>query len=141
MSGDLEDFMRELDEQRHNTGLAGAHYWMSYAYHRVRDKVCNAPRQVKWAYQRVTRGWDDRAVWSLDAHLARTLGQQLVRMGEIAYGHPEGYPHERWTADLKTHGQALTLYSEGWVDRWESTGQPAQQAVRWVADNLAALWD
>jgi hypothetical protein len=32
---------------------------------------------IKWAWQRVYRGWDDRAVWSIDSHLCN-LAYELV---------------------------------------------------------------
>lgn len=30
-------------------------------------------RQIKWAWQRVFRGWDDRVIWSIDGHIAKYL--------------------------------------------------------------------
>ena len=29
--------------------------------------------EIKWAYQRVFRGWDDRVIWSIDYHLAANI--------------------------------------------------------------------
>jgi hypothetical protein len=110
-----------------------------------RRKVDNARREVKWARQRVVRGWDDRAMWSLDDHLAKTLGEQLVWMSKILHGHPCDYPDKEWTADLLKHGEALLNYQrlhyESYGDDWDAAYRPAQDALRWVADNLASLWD
>lgn len=143
----LEDVMREHDRKRNDRGLVGLWYWISYGYYRLRDKKREAPRQVRWAYQRVTRGWDDRAVWSLDTHLSLVLGQQLIKMADIAHGYPgtEGWTFERWTTELRTHGEALLAYSNQWhetsLDDWEAIYQPARVALLWVADNLSSLWD
>lgn len=36
--------------------------------------ACN---EVKWAWQRVFRGWDDRATWSADYYFARQISEIL----------------------------------------------------------------
>lgn len=43
---------------------------------------------IKHAYQRVTRGWSDRDVWSLDWHLAEILPPMLRRLKETKHGVP-----------------------------------------------------
>ena len=143
----FSDVLIELERKRNDRGIDGLRYWTGYAYYRLRDKKREIPRQIKWAYQRVTRGWDDRAVWSLDTHLSLVLGQQLIKMADIAHGYPgqEGWTFERWTAELRTHGEALLAYSNQWddtsLDDWESLYQPARLSLLWVADNLSSLWD
>lgn len=119
------------------------------SFNRTRRRRRDAQLAVKWAYQRVVRGWDDRALWSIDSHLTKTLGEQLVSMARTAHGSPgDDYPYERWTADLKRHGEALLTYSrthhdvygDDW-EAWEAVYGPAREALAWVAENLAALWD
>lgn len=125
----------------------------------ARRRVGDARREVTYAYQRVVRGWDDSAVWSLDHHLAKTLGQQLMTMAEIAHGFPTDYgdthftpdnptDHPRfaqWVTDLKTHGDALLAYHHQGYELdgadWEAIYRPAQEALRWVAEHFADLWD
>lgn len=142
---DWEEVKAEIERRHNATGLAGLWYKSWRGYYRARRWVTAIPREVRWAWQRVFRGWDDFSTWSLDVHLSRTLGQQLVMMADIAHGWPDGeewdYTFETWTADLRRHGEALQLYSEGWVDDWATTGEPAQAALYWVAEHLGALWD
>ncbi len=45
-------------------------------------------REVKWAYQRVTRGWDDRVVWSVDEWLATIMPDILKKLKDTKYGIP-----------------------------------------------------
>lgn len=143
MANELHAMMRELEEKRRAHPVRAR---VRDVYLRWRNRVTETPRTVRWAYQRVVRGWDDRSVWSLDSHLAKTLGQQLVRMSEIAHGYPgESYPYDRWTADLKRHGEALLTYHrvqfDVYGDEWEAIRRPACEALVWVGDNLGALWD
>lgn len=114
----------------------------------LRRRFIEARVDVRHAYQRVVRGWDDSAVWSLDDHLGETLGAQLVEMADIAHAYPgEHYPFEQWTADLRSHGEALLTYQREHYEgadhgaEWDSIYAPAQDALRWVADNLGSLWD
>lgn len=143
MANELHAMMRELEEKRRAHPVRAR---VRDVYLRWRNRVTETPRTVRWAYQRVVRGWDDRSVWSLDSHLAKTLGAQLVRMSEIAHGYPsEDYPYDQWTADLKRHGEALLTYQrlndEVFGNGWEADYQPAREALAWVGDNLGALWD
>lgn len=125
----------------------------------VRNPYRDARCAVRWAYQRVTRGWDDLAMWSVKDSLSKTLGEQLVEMANISHGYPPFYPdqpglggpqtflpdrgdevHERWMSDLREHGEALLAYSRDEDDDLATYGA-AQDALRWVADNLGDLWD
>lgn len=140
---DLEEVWAIIEARRKRERWWKPGWWMVRA---LRRKVGEARRSVKWAYQRVVRGWDDRAVWAIDDHLSKTLGEQLVTMSEIAYGYPgDAYPYERWIADLKKHGEALKVYHDRNYDvhgdEWEAMYQPAREALVWVADNLPHLWD
>lgn len=136
-----------------------------YCWH-LRNPIRNAKRSVRFAYQRVTRGWDDPAAWGMCRRLPKSLGEQLVAMAEMAHGYPDGYPDhhldgclaysvflpdksekdaafERWVADLRTNGEALLALSRlEWLDDgFDEAYAAAQDALRWVADNLGALWD
>jgi hypothetical protein len=48
----------------------------------------NVYREVKFAYQRVTRGWDDRAVWSIDYWLDGIMPDMLRRLKVTKHGTP-----------------------------------------------------
>lgn len=120
-----------------------------YAIRRiVRYTPKNTYRGIKFAWQRVVRGWDDRSTWCLHAHLGKTLGGQLVHMADTTHSYPGRPPYdtfEKWEVDLRKHGTALLTYEEHDFDtegeEWTAMFVPAQEALRWVADNLADLWD
>lgn len=133
------------------------YYWW------LRNPIRDARRSVKFAYQRVFRGWDDQSMWGLNTRLSKTLGEQLIEMSEIAHGCPPYYgssseapgaPHflpdvsdevfERWKNDLRKHGEALLAYSREDGETLEEEVAlygPAQEAMHWVAENLGSLWD
>lgn len=45
-------------------------------------------RQIEWAWQRVFRGWDDTAVWSIDWYLSKQIPQLIRRLKETQHGTP-----------------------------------------------------
>jgi hypothetical protein len=104
-------------------------------------------RNIRWAWQRVTRGWDDRALWSLDHHVYKTLGQQLTEMADVAHGWPansEWETFEDWQKTLRHHGEALTHASTALnVGDWEEDTKvmtEAQKSLQWVTKNIGCLW-
>ena len=52
-------------------------------------------RPVKWAWQRLTRGWDDRIIWSIDYYLARMLPIWLSCLKEVQHGYPDQFEDSR----------------------------------------------
>lgn len=51
-------------------------------------KIKDLLLEVKWAYQRVVRGWDDRVVWSVDCWLNGIMPSILTRLQEDKLGTP-----------------------------------------------------
>jgi hypothetical protein len=143
---DLDELIVSLDAYQ------AAHPWRQRFWHvwrTVKHAPGNARNQVRWAWQRVHRGWDDRALWSLDTWLAGTLGAQLVAMADVAHGWPipSGefeWTFESWTEALRVHGEGLLTYAEHddtLPPRSFDPTEVAQADLHWVADHLPNLWD
>ena len=50
--------------------------------------VADIWRNMKWTWQRATRGWDDRVVWSIDHHLFEMMPQWLRKLKDTKHGTP-----------------------------------------------------
>ncbi len=51
--------------------------------------ILQDPRQeIKWAWQRVWRGWDNVAVWSIDLYLAQLIPELIKQLNELERGVP-----------------------------------------------------
>lgn len=102
-------------------------------------------RTLVFGYQRLSRSWDDSAVWSLDSHIAKTLGAQLIKLADEHNGWPEGLykTPEEWSEALRKNGEALLAYSSGLyeLDGDDEPTVKAKEAMHWVADHFEALWD
>lgn len=96
---DIKDIFREADEdfkKRHpiahwvdsvlfgDKGLFGyaPHYSLTHPHVVFMD----AMRQIKWAYQRVFRGWDDKVCWSIDYWLDSIMPDILLQYKQTNHG-------------------------------------------------------
>jgi hypothetical protein len=74
-----------------------------YGWRRIRiifrylfSKVTQGWLELKWAWQRVFRGWDDRVIWSIDYYLCEMMPQWLDALKEQKHGIPVEFT---WSAD------------------------------------------
>ena len=49
------------------------------------------PREIKWKYQRMKRGWADCDVWDMDKYLAEVVPQMLAKLRDNHNGCPHEY--------------------------------------------------
>jgi len=63
-------------------------YRPSYILIRPHMIVREIGQEIKWAYQRVVRGWDDRVVWSVDVWLTEIMPNILFQLKNDKIGVP-----------------------------------------------------
>ena len=56
-------------------------YYLTHP-HKLGSELCS---HVKWAWQRVVRGWDDTVTWDLDCYLCYMMPQWLDRLAAVPY--------------------------------------------------------
>ena len=97
--------------------------------------------------------------YSVGSALAESLGNSLVYCADNLHGYPPYYPetmgnltahpavrpdaYQLWQGDMKKHGEALINLDkkDSESEASEEDIRKAQEAIRWVADNLVNLWD
>jgi hypothetical protein len=57
-------------------------------FHTFINIIKNFPSEVKWFYQRGSRGWSDRSAWSIDTWLVDNLIPMLERLKRDKHGTP-----------------------------------------------------
>jgi len=125
------------------------HPWWEETFRAARrNPVTKMANQAEWAWQRLTRGWDDTALWSLDVYWAKAMSEQLLVMADITHGHPddEEFPEfTDWTAALHKNAALLAAYANHFDihdnDEAKAVIEGGQEAMRWIADHLPILWD
>jgi len=46
------------------------------------------PRRIHWAWQRLTRGWDDTVIWGIDTYLSEVMPVWLEKLRDNKQGIP-----------------------------------------------------
>ena len=59
-------------------------------------------REIKFAYQKITRGYCDRGVWSMDIFFFETFSKMLVDLKRDIHGYPDydGMTFRKWKGTL-----------------------------------------
>jgi hypothetical protein len=76
----------EMIDNRYPNGIA--HYRATYALTHPWIIIRHCISHIRWAWQRVFRGWDDRVIWSIDYYLAEKLPEWLKMLAEKKHGVP-----------------------------------------------------
>lgn len=79
-------FRRWFDNLFPSSGFAG--YSPFYAFTHPHKIVEFCWDEIRWAWQRVFRGWDDRVVWSIDIHLSENIPVWLEKLKSNKQGCP-----------------------------------------------------
>ena len=62
--------------------------YFAIPFHTFINTIKNSPSEVKWFYQRGSRGWSDRSAWSIDIWLVDNLIPMLERLKKEKPGTP-----------------------------------------------------
>lgn len=103
--------------------------------------------ELKYAYQRVTRGFSDRDWWSLDNHIAEMLSKALPKYVKDGHGVSSMYYEdgEGWDVDvniLKARRDADYLRMAALFANYDDrSGKDSQEMSAWIAKHFETLWD
>lgn len=70
---------------------------------------CTMRYIIKFFFQRLFRGWDDRETWNLDFEFYKWLYPRLKRFREISLTIPNGMTIEDWDLEISMVIKALEL--------------------------------
>lgn len=92
-------------------------------------------RDVRFLYQRLTRGWDDSETWSLDYSLAKIILPRLERYRDIV-------PHD--DISLEDLDKMIAAFKfAGSEERWVAPHEEFlkhQEGLKLFADKYFGLW-
>lgn len=71
---------------RYSPPFGSYNYW--YYFKHPHKYVEDVYLEMKWFYQRATRGYADRDVWSIDWHLTSYMGNALRDLADQVHGTP-----------------------------------------------------
>ena len=113
--------------------------------------------EVKWAYQRVVRGYDDSAKWSLNGYITDIALPCLVSMRDNMHGCP-GYLADgttveegmkKWREILNKmifsfelmHEEEYGNYVNRTSEEWEEWNKKVKEGLHLFVEHYHSLWD
>jgi hypothetical protein len=98
-------------------------------------------RRARHLYQRLTRGWDDSALWSLDYTLARLILPRFRAFVDSHAGYPSNMTEEEWDSTLREILWALEWYAsdERWSDGFDKE-ERAERGMRLFGEHFGSMW-
>lgn len=178
---DMNDILRNHEE--YFKSKYPVRYWIDYKLFRKRKQgiLGYAPHvlflepwkiieeighQIKWAWQRVFRGWDDRVIWDIGTYLSRNMPIWIERLKDDKQGIPidmfDGLPHdenygyspEDTEVALKRWDDVLTKIGVGFVtanligdyhlyntDDYDAAMKIYNEGMDAFRDHFFSLWD
>lgn len=119
-----------------------------YFFPRLFDEI---KYQVKWAFQRVFRGYDDRWYWGLNGELDRIIPKCVRHMKENCSGCPVGYYEnndcKEWEDTLEKIARAFEASKEIEDEllykgkKFEKLYKERKEGFQLFVDNYISLWD
>lgn len=116
-------------------------------------------KEIKYAFQRATRGYSDKDWWSIDAHIANILSKALPQYVKdspsLSFQYYEGEGDEAFerglakrNADYLKYANFFARYYDGGIWQDEKTAQQfngvtpeeCEEAMAWLAKNFSHLW-
>ena len=93
-------------------------------------------RQLKWAYQRATRGYSDWDLWDLDSFYVQMFINSLREFAEKTNGYPSGITYEEWQELIRTIARCFEESQEDLETNLESWKR--MQCIRQKYETLKA---
>jgi len=84
--GEKKNFRNWINEKFPQSYAGGYNFY--YVMTHPWELLSYWKRQIRWAWQRVFRGWDDRATWAVDYYFANILPQIIRKLKEEKHGIP-----------------------------------------------------
>lgn len=115
-------------------------WWLPVLRRISQMSLLGARARAGHAGQRVSRGWSDRDVWSLDTHLCRTLAGQLRQLADEGLAWPgdtsRWVDEYAWQAELRRNADLLWRYADGDVSssHWYELASSRDSDPQKVAD-------
>ena len=85
-------------------------------WYRIDKKIKQLFKNLKWAWQRINRGYSDLDIWDLDSWLIRLLPQAIRTLESKLSGHPYDMTEEEWQAYLLE----MAGHFENYYVEWEN---------------------
>lgn len=98
---------------------------------------------IKFAWQRLTRGYDDRLFWDLSSYVDPMIVAHVKNLREEGHGHPSNITEKKWNRVLDTILAGFEPEPETGATKkeWKRYRRNRNKALVLLAFYLDELWD
>ena len=159
MNNTLSEIIEEFEKER-KTLRWKVKYYLRKLPNPIR-KIKKYTRKIKFAYQRVTRGFSDQDAWNADMFLASQIAGIAEWLVKNGHGVPSSYAYqpdfndpveimaERRDAEYRNHIAVFKEYAKNghaFDQQWkEECGgvldNELDESLQWFAKHFVELWD
>ena len=103
----------------------------------------NFKRSIKLFWQRLTRGWSDSDLWSLDITIAEFVLPRLKRLKEIQCGYPSNLTEKKWDTilDHMIYSMESVINQFDDFEFNEETEKRIKKGLYYFGKYFRSLWD
>ena len=109
---------------------------------RIKYRIRMLKRAVRFFFQRMTRGWDDSELWSLDYSLGKLIATRLRLFANNTKSFPANMTEQEWAITLNKMCEAFEYY--GSEERWSGDEgayiSKHQEGLDLFAKHYGNLW-
>jgi hypothetical protein len=96
---------------------------------------------LKWAWQRVVRGYDDRLFWSFSNYVDDMVVAHVTHLRSDNHGYPHGLTQKKWNKVLDTILKGFRPEPDTFSKGWKKYRKDRQKALVLLAFYWDNLWD
>jgi len=111
-------------------------------------KLKDIKYEIKFASQRVLRGYSDKDIWNFDEHIANVIKEVCFKLAHESMGHPMHLKEEEWKQTLLDISFGFGSYLEmrsGFYDvkdkEFKRLQKEYKKGLKLFIDNHEYLWD
>lgn len=135
----LETYTRVLQKKRDEETFFDKVYWF---FPRMGVRVGNIFLEVKWGFQRMFRGYDDRAYWNLNYYITDIAIPALESLRDHGYSYPVCFKNvSEWHAELQKMIEAFKLFQEDDLQVIMENNEIIQEGLKSFGKHFMSLWD
>lgn len=103
---------------------------MRSLYYMIYRNIRNAKSHIKWAWQRVFRGYDDCAQWNLSHYIAQISGPILRKMQKKGLSCPMDLTIKEWHTILDKIAYAMEHIDDDYYCRVKGENNVKEHAIK-----------
>lgn len=112
-----------------------------FSHYTFWGKLKRLPKLIKYARQRITKGYCDADIWNVNTTSTYLLYHLLMDFSKMATSYPQGYTWEKWKEDLYDTAMCFYCKDEEEWDVDDIDDAKLKKGLNFIYQKFFDLWD